>query len=239
MSQGPLDRWVPFPVGSRVQAVLRGCWGTGRGPGLCRHLSCDVPLLSVVSASPKPLQHHRQLRHGTEQAECRILPPAAPVPPSGSTPAPAAPHSGCGGSCGSPQPEQNRSQALPSPCPGCAPPQAGRAGRGTETPIPEWAQCPPGVPCCGALLQAVVGIGDIGAGGCAVGESEGRGEFTPQWSSLSPARPLPAGAARPPPVVHRALRQPDQVQRRQLRGFLRADPERAGNAAAAPPGPQA
>lgn len=51
--------------------------------------------------------------------------------------------------------------------------------------------------------------------------------------------PVSAGAARAPPVVHRALWQPDQVQRGRLRCLLRADPERAGDAAAAPPGPEA
>lgn len=45
-------------------------------------------------------------------------------------------------------------------------------------------QCPPGCPqcphCCGAALQAVVGIGDVEAGRCAAGESPGEGLNSPR-----------------------------------------------------------
>lgn len=79
MSQGTRGRWVSG-VGSRVQAVLRGCWGTGGGqvsaeicPAIfrCPQWSLCVPQTPPASPPVPPL-------HGVIRAQDPA--PAAPVP---------------------------------------------------------------------------------------------------------------------------------------------------------------
>lgn len=168
MSQGTRGRWVSlgWAAGSRLCSV-----GAGGQEG-ARSLQGSAPqyfaALSGLCAFPKPLQRHLQFHHCTERSERWILPPAAPVPSVGSTPAPAAPCCLWGVPWLSParaKPQPGVTQPLSQLCA----PQAGRAGPGTETPIPE-PSVPLRSPFFGTPLQAVVGIGDVEAGRCAARE---------------------------------------------------------------------
>lgn len=154
----PGDRACALVLSKAARLMADGClWGgqqgpgcapwvlgDRRGPGLCRALPRNISLPSVVSVhSPNPSSITTSSTTARSDPSAGSCPQLLRCHPWGA-PQPLQHRAVCGGSRGSPQPEQNHSQALPSPCPSCVPPRQAELDLARRPPSLS-PQCPSGL----------------------------------------------------------------------------------------------